>query len=138
MTNIIPKAFTFRNATVQIGSDNYEAAISKAEITPSASTVVFKGVTPGAVYSDVTEASWTANIEYAQDWANPASLANYLHEHAGETVAMTFVPNVGEDAPSVTVDVILQAGAIGGTVDQTAKGSVSLGVIGKPEIVVAA
>jgi hypothetical protein len=135
VTIITPTPFTFRDATVQIGTDNYEAAISKAEIVPTTATVVFKGVAPGASFTDVTEASWVANIEYAQDWSNPDSLANYLHEHAGETVDMTFVPKRGTGQPSVTAEVILVPGSIGGTVDQTAKGSVSLGVNGKPAIV---
>ena len=135
MVDILPAPFTFRDATVQLGTDNYEAAISKAEIVPSSSTVVFKGVTPGATFTDVTEPSWVVNIEYAQDWGNDDSLANYLHTHAGEAVPMTLVPKVGTGQPSVTANVILVPGSIGGTVDQTAKGSVSLGVIGKPVIV---
>lgn len=138
MTVIAPKPFTFRDMTFKVGSDNYEAGVSKVELVPTTSTVIFKGAAPGATFTDVTEASWVANVEYAQDWETPGSLSNYLHEHAGETVEVEFVPRRGVDQPSVTATVVLVPGSIGGTVDQTAKGSVSLGVQGKPVITPAA
>ena len=135
MVAVIPNPFVFKDATLTIAADSYEAAISKAEIVPSSSSQTFKGASPGASWTDQSYATWVCNLEYAQDWKDPASLSNYLHEHEGEAVDAVFVPKVGTGEPSVAATLVITPGSIGGTVDAFATSSVTLGVSGKPEII---
>jgi len=124
--------FVLKDCTLTIATDEYQAHVSQVEFQPSASTVNWKGLTPAATYTDVTTATWTATLAYAQDWTTADSLAYYLHENEGETVSATFVPLAG--GPTVSASLVITPGAIGGTVDQFAVATVTLGVVGKPTI----
>lgn len=138
MASIAVQPFVLRDCTLAIGADNYEAHVSQVQFDPSASTQTWKGLTPTAVFTDSTTATWTCTLAYAQDWVTADSLSQYLHEHEGESVAATFVPKVGTGQPSVTATLIITPGSIGGTVDSFATATVTLGVSGKPTIVPAA
>jgi len=131
MTAIAVVPIVLKNATFKVGTDNYEAATSGVTFVPSTSTstVTFKGLTPTASFSFPTTSpsEWVCNIDYAQDWSTATSLSNYLHDHEGETVTVEFVPEAGTGAPSFTADVTIAPGQIGGSVDQVATSSVSLG-----------
>lgn len=135
MATVTPTPFVFKDMTLKIDADNYEAAVSKVELAPTTSQVTFKGATPGAVFTDVTAATWVCNVDYAQDWSSTTSLSYYLFNHQGETVEAVFVPKVGVSQPSINVTLVIVPGSIGGTVDQFATSSVTLGVTGEPEFV---
>lgn len=129
--------FSMKNAVVQIDVDDYAAAVSAATITPSASTVTWKGLKPASVFSDTGAPTWTLQLDYAQDWSDPDSLSRYLHDHTGQTKTVIITPVDGSGA-SFTLDVIITPGAIGGAVDQVATASVTLGVDGEPQLTLAA
>lgn len=118
------------NVKLKIGDDNYEKHVSRVEFTPSAQTVTWKGLTPSAVYSKTTRATWTCNLEYAQDWETVDSLSQYLHDNEGEEVSATFEPEDGGASWAATL--LITPGAIGGVVDAVPTASVTLGVSGKP------
>jgi hypothetical protein len=136
MADITPEPLFLSNSTATIGTDNYEAAINSVTFTPSTSTVTFKGLKPGSVFTRQTAATWVCELQFVQDWETVGSLSNYLHANEGTSVTITFVPEDG--GPSVTATVIITPGAIGGAVDTFGVATVSLGVDGKPAIAPAA
>lgn len=136
MSVIAVTPIVLKDCVVEFGSSDFAAAISAVTFTPSSSVVTFKGLKKGSVHTDVTDATWVCGITNAQDWANPDSLSNYLHEHEGETEDVTFRPQSGV-GPTITAEIVITPGAIGGAIDSTAVSTVNLGST-KPEIVPAA
>lgn len=136
MATIAVTPFLLTNCTMKIGADNYEAAISSAEFVPTASAVNWKGLTPAAVFTFATTATWMCNLTFAQDWKLATSLSNYLHTNEGTTVAVEFIPKVGTGEKKVTASLVITPGAIGGPVDSVAVATVALGVLGKPVLAV--
>ena len=126
----LAEPLVLENATLKIDVDNYEAAVAEVAIVPTTprSSVSFKGI-DGGTYNKPTQGAseWVCNLTYAQDWAEPTSLSNYLLEHEGETVPAVFVPEAGSGLPSFPVDLTVAPGQIGGPVDQVLTASVSLG-----------
>lgn len=120
-------------STLTIGLDDYAAHISGAQFVPSSSAVTWKGLKPGATFTQQTSATWALTLNYAQDWETANSLSQYLLAHEGETVEMTLAPVDGGQAFSASV--VITPGAIGGDVDTFGTTSVTLGVLGKPELV---
>lgn len=119
-----------KDAVLTIDSNNFQAEVSKVELTPSSSTSTWKGLTPAAVYTNTSAATWTAALTFAQDWDDPNSLSRFLFEHEGETFAAVFAPKAGGQA--FTVNIVVTPGAIGGQVDAFSEGTVTLGVAGRP------
>ncbi len=118
--------FIMGNATLTIDSNSYEGEVSAAVFTPTSSIQTWKGLTPAAVYTFPTNATWTLDLTYAQDFTTDDTLASYLLAHEGETVAdVVFEPVAG--GRSFTADITIVPGSIGGTVDAVAEGTVSLG-----------
>lgn len=132
MTAITPTPFVLTNCSVTIDGDTYEKAISRVEFVPSTSTQTFKAVSPGAVYQAAELAAWTADLEFAQDWADADSLSRKLFDDEGSAVTMLFDPIAG--GATITATVYLTPGSIGGTGGAFATGSVSLPCSGKPTI----
>lgn len=131
MTAIAVAPIVLKDVTLKIGNDNYEAHVSQVEFVPTASVVNWKGLSPSAVFAFPTSATWVCNLSYAQDWVTPNSLSRYLYDHEGEVIeGCTFEPQAG--GPGWQADLLITPGAIGGTVDSVAVGTVSLGVQGRP------
>jgi hypothetical protein len=88
----------------------------------------------------VTSSTWVCNISYAQDWASVNSLSQYLLANEGKSVVVKFIPQSASTGtvPTFTATVFITPGSIGGAVDGVATASVSLGVVGKPVLTVAA
>lgn len=128
---VIPvNPFMMGDATFTVEADNYEASVSSATFTPSSSVTTWKGLTPTAVFSFGANATWTLDLEFAQDWATENSLSRYLYENEGEELDVVFAPKAG--GPTISATIIATPGAIGGAVDAVAASTVSLGVKGKP------
>lgn len=127
--------FVLKDSIFKVALDNYEAHVSQVQFTPSASTSSWQGLTPTSSFTDVSSATWVCTLAYAQDWETANSLARYLFEHEGVSVDVEFEPIAG--GPSFTATLIITPGQIGGTVNQWATGTVSLGVSGRPELVAA-
>lgn len=118
--------FLLRDCTFTVDSDNYEAHVSQVEFVPTSSVVTWKGLTTTSTYSKTTTSTWVCNLSYAQDWETADALSRYLLENEGTSVAAVFTPVSGSgDTISATIEIA--PGAIGGTVDTVAVGSVALG-----------
>jgi hypothetical protein len=136
MAQISVLPFVLKDVTLLIAADNYESNVSSVEFLPSASTVVWKGLTPSSSFTDVSTATWVCNMTFAQDWATVGSLSRYLYDNEGAAVACEFVPVAGGAGFSATI--VITPGSIGGAVDSVAVATVSLGVRGRPEELVVA
>lgn len=132
MTTVALAQLVLKNVVMTIGVDNYEKALDQVIFTPSATTLDWAGLGGNSV-SDVATATWTATLEYMQDWDTTTSLSRYLHANEGTTVAVTFSPRSGS-GPSFTTSLVLTPGAIGGNVNTFAVTSVTLGCTGKPTL----
>lgn len=134
MATVSPTPFVMKDSIVTIDVDNYQAAVTSVVLTPSSSIQTIKGLTPTAVFSEGTTATWTCDLTYMQDWSDENSLGRYLFDNEGETVSATIEPVAG--GLGFDVDLIITPGSIGGAVDAFATSTVSLGVKGKPAPVV--
>lgn len=132
MAAIAVNPFQLTDATLTIGTDNYEAHVSKVEFVPSAPSATFKGLTPTAQHTFTGAPTWVCNLTFAQDWSTVNALSRYLFEHAGEEKVVTFAPVKG--GKTITATVVLQPGAMGGDVDAVPTATVALGVKGKPTL----
>lgn len=127
------KPFIMRNAIVQLGTDDFAAAVSSATLTPSGGTADFKGLKPPAVFTFPQAVTWSLELVYAQDWGTDASLSMYLFAHIGEVVPAIINPDdQTAGTTSWACDVAITAGAVGGAVDAVATATVALGVVGQP------
>lgn len=128
MTTVPVDPFVLKDALLKIDADNFEAAVSEVRFTPSSSQQTFKGIAPNSSKTDTTLASWVCVLSFAQDWDEPASLANKLLENEGDTVAAEFIPrNGGPGSTKFTANITLVAPEIGGAVDAFATSSVTCG-----------
>lgn len=130
MAAVAVAPFVLKDATLLVGTDNYEAHVSQVSFDPTTSTLTWQGLTPAASFSDVSSPSWACTLAYAQDWKTPNSLSRYLYDHQGETVSATFTTNPGAGAWAVSL--IITPGAVGGQVNAYAVATVTLGVSGQP------
>ena len=133
MATIAVSPLYLRDVIMTIGADSYQAALSSAAFTPSASVSNWKGLTPGAVFTAGGITTWTVDLTYAQDWDSAGSLSAYLFNSEGSQVTATFKPRSGSGA-SFSATIIIQPGAVGGGVESFGEATVSLGVLGKPTL----
>jgi hypothetical protein len=140
MAQISTLPIVLKNARFLVVADSYESAVSGVTFTPSSSTISWKGLTPTSVYTGTTTATWVCELSYAQDWATTNSLSQYLLANEGKTLQVKFIPESAATGtvPTFTASVIITPGAIGGTVDSVATATVTLGVVGRPVLTVAA
>ncbi|SEF13796.1 hypothetical protein [Jiangella alba] len=134
MAEVLVDPIFMKHSVLEVEADNYASACDSISITPSQSVVEWRGLRQGAVFTDVTDPTYSVVINYAQDWASPESLSRYLWENRGQTKTMTFTPTDGV-TPSWMVDVVIATGAIGGALGAAATASVTLPVKGEPELV---
>jgi hypothetical protein len=134
MPEIAVAPFVMKDAIVQIVADDFAAACSSVALNPTSSTVTFKGLKPGAVFTDVSQATWALALTFAQDWVTPGSLSRYLFANEGQTKAAVIKPQSGV-GPSFNVNIVITPGAVGGAGEQVATATVTLGVSGRPELV---
>ncbi len=134
MASITLQPIILNDVDLIIGTDNYEVSVSKVELVPTTRTVTWKGMTPTAISNLAGAATWAANIDYAQDHVTASSLSQYLLTNQGSVKSIKFKPKKGTTGatPTYTVDALIIAGPIGGSVDQIATGSVSLPINGQP------
>ena len=124
---------TLKDVIAEFGDDDYRQHLDQVQFVPSSSTASWTGLGLNT-FTDVATATWTVNLSGAQDWS-ATGLSRFLFEHEGEEVDFTFRPRSGE-GPSFTTTVRITPGAIGGSVNQVAPFSVSLGC-DKPELIAA-
>lgn len=132
MAVIAVDPFILRDVLFTVAADEYSSHLSQVTFTPSSSVVTWQGLKPDATFSFGANATWTADLVFAQDWSTANSLSRYLFENEGNEIAVVFEPVAG--GPSVTATLIVTPGAIGGAVNEVATATVSLGVKGKPTL----
>ena len=118
--------FVLKDVDLVIEADNYAAHCSSVAFVPSASQQQWKGLTPSATFTDVSTATWAAQITFAQDYDDPASLSSYLLDNEGAKVPATFVPRSGS-GKGFAAELTLTPGQIGGAVDAFGTATVTLG-----------
>lgn len=125
MALITVQPLVLKNVELIVGTDNYQTSVSTVRFEPSASQVSWTGL-GGNTHTDVSTATWTVTVEYAQDWTTTNSLSRYLMTNEGTTKAIRFRPTTGA-GPSFTANVAITPGAIGGSVNGYATATVTLG-----------
>src|SRR3954465_15292490 len=100
--------YTMCAATLQIGGDDYTAAVSQAQFDPAFSTNQWTSI-GGNALTFTSPASWSLVIAIAQD-LDPGGLLRSLLAHAGEQVHVTLTPLAAADP--IEADVILAPGSI--------------------------
>lgn len=130
MTAVAVAPFVLKDATFAVAADNYESHLSQVQCDPTTQQLQWQGLTPSASFTDVGSPSWAATLSYAQDWKTPNSFSQYLYDHQGETIDVTFTTNPGAGAWAVKL--IITPGAVGGQVNAYAVATVTLGISGQP------
>jgi len=140
MAQIAAAPLVLKDARFIVAADSYESSVSGVTFTPSSSTVSWKGLTPTALFTGITTATWTCEISYVQDWATSNSLSQYLMNNEGKEIMVTFIPQTAltGTVPTFKARVLVSPGTVGGSVDSVAVASVTLGVLGRPTMTVAA
>lgn len=126
MATLAVVPLVLRDCLLTIDADNYEKHVSGVKWTPNVSTEDWRGVSPGTGFSEPGEPRWSIQLPYVQDWETTNSFAQYLHEHVGQSVVMTFTPVKGSGRKTFTATVRIIPGAIGGDVDEYATESVTM------------
>jgi hypothetical protein len=116
--------FILGASVLTLDAGTYEGQISGAVFTPSASVTNWTAINSDT-YAFTSPATWVLELTYAQDWQDTAALSRYLHEHEGEVVPAVFTPIEG--GSTVTANVSITPGAIGGDTTAVAGGTISLG-----------
>lgn len=121
--------YSLKNATLAIDADDFSAAVSQVQFTPSTSASTWRGI-GGNVLKDQAIAEWSCTIALAQDLA-PGGLLRYLLDNDGEKKTVVFTPVAA--GPTITATLIMSPADIGGTAGaDMATSSVTLAVDGKP------
>lgn len=121
-----------KDSIFTLGNYSYSGAVSNVTFTPTSTSVTAKGLTPGAVYTDTTTATWTVSITFLQDWDTVNSLSSVLFDNEGQTLPLTFAPNNKTGKALWTASVKLVPGTVGGAGDAFMTATVTLGITGKP------
>lgn len=119
--------------TIAFGEEDegdFAKELKTVRFKPSSQVATWTGLTPDAVYQEASRSTWVADMGFAQDWDEPASLSRLLFDHEGETATFTFRPRSG--GAGFEVEVIILPGDIGGDVSAFAEGGVSLPIQGRP------
>jgi hypothetical protein len=132
--NVVP--IVLKDVRFRVDADNYEKHVSKVTLTPNTSTEskTWQGLTPTATFTDTStpQTTWTAEIEYAQDWETVNSLSSYLLANAGVQKSIKLQPQAGAGKSTFTITATIVPGPIGGQVNEFATSTVSLPCTGQP------
>lgn len=129
ITPVLLKNFEFI-----VDVDDFAAACPSILFTPSQAISVWKGGTPGAIYTDVSNPTWQCTTKIGQDWETTGSLVNYLFSNQGALKTVKFRPlkKASGTSKQWTAQLYLGAPAIGGDIDSWAETTVTHGVLGAP------
>jgi len=102
------------NIDFTIDGINYGRHTPEASWAPTVQTINYQGGTEDSKVQDLDVTGWVCNLRVPQDMQNPDSLFNFLIDHAGETVEVTYKPD--PLAPfTLTADIVLPPpGQLGG------------------------
>lgn len=141
MVNIAPKPIILNDVVLKIEADNYEASVNKMRLVPNTTVAKWKGMTPGSAVNMAADPEWVLELGFAQDHDTANSMSLYLAANIGQekTIAIKTKKPAGAATNSTyTVKALILPGPVGGDIDTTAVGDVSLPVNGQPVRTVAA
>jgi hypothetical protein len=134
VTTVDLTPITLRAATLQVGADDFTAAVDQVTFVPDPT---FEWLTPpmrtGVAAPVFKGVSWTCVLGHAQD-LTPGSLTRYLLAHVGERRTVLFTPQPGSGQPVVTADVLVMPGQVGGDTEGPLTAEATLPVVGAPEV----
>jgi hypothetical protein len=94
------------------GTD-YGCQVTDMQILPVQNTTARPGTYCSPPTNVPGKSTWTMRFGYLQDWTDPAGLSQFLLANDATLQPFTFTPDI-EDAPVVTGNVWVTAGAYGG------------------------
>ena len=103
--------YALKNATLSIDADDYTAAVTQVEFTPSTATSTVRTI-DGVAHKDQSTAEWSCTIGFVQD-LSATGLLRYLLANDGQSKDVTFTPET--DGPSIDATLVVSPGTIGGT-----------------------
>jgi hypothetical protein len=130
------KPFVMRSVLFDIDGTEYQCAVRRVEFVPDTTTVDYETLCPDGSGTDVGATKWSLEVEAYQSW-EADSLASLLLEHHGQDAVASFRPkgpDAAADNPLFVGDVTLPPPGIGGTVNEMATFTVTMGCHGEPEI----
>jgi hypothetical protein len=86
MTAIAPAPVVMNDATLKIGTNNYELTISTASLTPTMPTTRFNGIGGNTIVSGGTP-TWQLGLNTLQDFETADALTKYALANVGTIVA---------------------------------------------------
>jgi hypothetical protein len=131
VTVITPDPLYFDDAAIQIGADDYGAAVTSGTLTPNVTVARLNGLKPDANYKAV-DIDWKLDLTFAQDWENATSLSRKLWSAQGTTITDCVIKPITAGGASFTVDLYIVPGSVGGASRAHATSTVSLEVVGVP------
>ena len=134
MATITPAPLYFKDAVLEIDGDDYAPAASSATLTPSVSATTFYGLKPDAMFPE-SSVDWTLELTFVQDWDSTDSLSKLLWDNQGTVIEGAILKPRSGEGPSFEMDIHIVPGAIGGSTRAHATATVSLPVVGVPELV---
>lgn len=84
--------YALKNATLSIEADDYTAAVTQVEFTPSVATSTVRTI-DGVAHKDQSTSEWNCTIGFIQD-LDPSGLLRYMLDNDGESKAVVFVPSL--------------------------------------------
>ena len=103
--------YSLKNATLTIDVDDYTAAVTQVEFTPSTATSTVRTI-DGVAHKDQSTAEWSCTIGFVQD-LSATGLLRYLLANDGQSKDVTFTPELA--GPSIDATLVVSPGTIGGT-----------------------
>ena len=103
--------YSLKNATLTIDVDDYTAAVTQVEFSPSTATSTVRTI-DGVAHKDQSTAEWSCTIGFVQD-LSATGLLRYLLANDGQSKDVTFTPKTA--GPSIDATLVVSPGTIGGT-----------------------
>lgn len=133
MAQIAVAPVVLKDMILTIATDSYELHVNEVLLDPSTQVLTWQGGTPSAVFTDVTNATWTCKITGCQDWTTANGLASYCLANAGQKKTVVFKPlGATTGKPVFTVDVYIVPMPIGGKINSFLEATVTMGCAGAP------
>ena len=133
MVAIANAAIYLTKAKLEIGSDEYTAAISGCVIKPNTPTAVFADI-GGGVQAFAGNPDWVLEVDFAQDYVTANSLSQFLLTNVGQSKVFKLTPLTGGTPKVVTISAVCVPSDIGGAARTVAISKVSLPCVGQPVI----
>lgn len=121
----------YRDASIDIGGEQYENAITRARLVPETPVVSMQTLDPEAEIVHTDTATWTFELTGVQVWA-AAGIAKVLHDLAGTDTEVILAPQKGTGKPEATFTIVPVALPFGGERGQILTFEQSYKVKGQP------